>query len=567
MKCKIISLIHIVIVLLLTVSCSNPRRHSFLKIGLHEEPKTLNIWLASDANSNRIISLIYQPLYLHDPTTFALIPWLAANQPEFHPDTVSYTVRLRPAKWSDGSEMTSEDVAFTANLIKEFKIPRHYSSWKFIKKIETPDKYTVTFYLSRPETTFNDRTLTTMIVQKKKWSQVAENAKKQATPLRFLLDYKIDTPIGCGPFVLKEWKRGDYLHLTKNPYFFGKNKRINGRQLGPYIDDILFKIYGTSDVAILALKKGKIDMFWWEIQPGYIKDLRGQKNIQLFFNQKNAVYFMGFNVRKKPFDDVHLRRAIAVLINKRFIISRILQGYGTRMDSMVPPANKYWFCPDVPSYGEGLTRNDRIKKAYQILRSAGYTWEVPPVDINGGVVPGEGIRTPDGRLMEKFTILTPPADYDPLRAMSGLMIQEWLREMGMPAFSKPMAFGALLEQVKGQHDFDAFVLGYGRLSLDPDYLRNFFYSSNDKPRGWNMSGYKNKLFDELADKSVCEMNPENRKKLIWKMQQIIMTDVPYIPLYDPTLIEAVRKDTFSGWVSMVDGIGNIWSFCQVKPNS
>ena len=167
MKCKIISLIHIVIVLLLTVSCSNPRRHSFLKIGLHEEPKTLNIWLASDANSNRIISLIYQPLYLHDPTTFALIPWLAANQPEFHPDTVSYTVRLRPAKWSDGSEMTSEDVAFTANLIKEFKIPRHYSSWKFIKKIETPDKYTVTFYLSRPETTFNDRTLTTMIVQKK----------------------------------------------------------------------------------------------------------------------------------------------------------------------------------------------------------------------------------------------------------------------------------------------------------------------------------------------------------------------------------------------------------------
>ncbi|MGA8179954.1 MAG: ABC transporter substrate-binding protein, partial [Desulfobacterales bacterium] len=196
----------------------------------------------------------------------------------------------------------------------------------------------------------------------------------------------------------------------------------------------------------------------------------------------------------------------------------------------------------------------------------GYTWEVPPVDKNGHVVPGEGIRTPDGRLMEKFTILTPPADYDPLRAMSGMMIQEWLRAMGMPAFSKPMAFGALLEQVKGRHKFDTFVLGYGKLSLDPDYLRNFFHSSNDKPRGWNMSGYKNKNFDQLADQSASEMNPENRKKLIWKMQQIIAADVPYIPLYNPTLIEAVRKDTFNGWVNMVDGIGNIWSFCEVKPN-
>lgn len=130
-----------------------------------------------------------------------------------------------------------------------------------------------------------------------------------------------------------------------------------------------------------------------------------------------------------------------------------------------------------------------------------------------------------------------------------------------------MAFGALLEKVKGQHKFDAFVLGYGSLSLDPDYLRNFFYSANDKPRGWNMSGYKNKKFDQLADQSASEMNPEKRQKLIWQMQKILMADVPYIPLYDPTLIEAVRKDTFSGWVNMVDGIGNIWSFCQVKPVS
>jgi ABC-type transport system substrate-binding protein len=236
------------------------------------------------------------------------------------------------------------------------------------------------------------------------------------------------------------------------------------------------------------------------------------------------------------------------------------------MDSIVPPGNQYWFCPDISRYGEGMKRNDRIKTAYHILKKAGYTWEKPPVDENGRVVFGKGIRLPNGQPMEKFTILTPPADYDPHRAMSGMMIQEWLREMGMPALSRPMAFGALLTQVKGRHEFDSFILGYGRLSMDPDYLRNFFHSANDKQRGWNMSGYKNPEFDRIAEKSASEMNSERRKKLIDKMQKIIMEDVPYIPIYNPALIEAVRTDTFKGWVETLDGIGNLWSFCLVKPN-
>jgi len=557
--------INILTIFLVSISCSKEPNHHFLKIGLAEEPKTLNIWLASDANSKKILSLIYQPLYLHDPDTLALIPWLAADKPEFHAESTSYTVRLKPAKWSDGSDVTSEDVRFTADLIKEFRVPRYFSDWQFIKKIETPDKHTAVFYLSHPKAIFLDRTLTTLIVQKKEWFHVAETAKTQKQPLRFLLNYKLDQPMGCGPFVLKEWQKGTYLHLRKNAHFFGTNMDINRYNLGPYIDDIIFKIYGTSDVAILALKKGSIDMFWWGIQPGYLKDLEENSNIQVFFNKKSAVHFMGFNVRKSPFSDPDFRRASAFLIDKDFIVSRILQGYGNRMNSMVPSGNKYWYCPDLPQYGNDMTREARIKKACEILCKAGYTWNVPPLAENGNVMPGKGIRLPDGRLMENFTILTPPADYDPHRAMSGMMIQGWFRDLGIPAFSKPMAFGSLLEQVKGYHDFDAFILGYGRLSLDPDYLRNFFHSDNDKHRGWNISGYRNPDFDRIATESSNEMNREARRKMIWQMQEIIMEDVPYIPLYNPLLIEAVRKDKFSGWVNMVDGIGNIWSFCQVRP--
>ncbi|MFP4087279.1 MAG: ABC transporter substrate-binding protein [Desulfobacteraceae bacterium] len=535
------------------------------KVGLLEEPKSLNLWRASDRWSWKVLGMIYQPLYVRDPETLDLVPWLAAEAPEFDADTLSYTVRLRPAKWSDGTAFTSEDVAFTARLINEFKIPRYRYQWQFVDKIETPDPQTVRFHLKEPKAIFVPRSLTIPIAQKKQWAPIVEQAKKTEKPLSTLLNHKMKKPIGCGPFVLQEWRSGAYLYLKKNEQFFGSGKEINGRVLGPHIDGLLFKVFGTSDAAVLAMKKGSIDFFWWGVQSGYMDDLRKNRDIRLFTSERSALYYMGFNVRRPPFNDPDLRRAAAVLIDEDFILNRILQGYGIKMHSLVPPGNVYWYCPDVPRHGEGLDREGRIKKVYEILQKAGYTWEVPPVDDSGDVVKGEGIRLPDGKSMEKFTILTPPADYDPHRAMCGMMMQEWFRMLGIPAYSRPTAFGSLLEQVKVKHDFEAFVLGYGRLSLDPDYLRTFFLSRNDKPQGWNMSGYHNPEFDRIADKSAKTMVRAERRELIWEMQKILMRDVPYIPLYNPKLVEAVRAERFKGWVEMLGGVGNIWTFCELKP--
>jgi len=96
-------------------------------------------------------------------------------------------------------------------------------------------------------------------------------------------------------------------------------------------------------------------MFWWGIQPGYIEDLRANPDIELFQNEKSALYYMGFNVRKAPFNDANLRRAVATLVDEDFIIKRILQGYGIRMYSIVPPGNAFWYCPESPDTGKGST--------------------------------------------------------------------------------------------------------------------------------------------------------------------------------------------------------------------
>jgi ABC-type transport system substrate-binding protein len=547
------------------VCVSGVQAADHVKVGLLEEPKTLNVWLGTDTWSRKVIGLMYYPLYIHEPENMDLVPWLAESMPVFDEEALTYTVELREAHWSDGTPFTAEDVAFTVKVIKDFK-DRSYYKWKFVKEVEVVDDRTVRFHLEEPMAIFRERTLTTPIVQKKQWAPIAEEAMKTENPLAALRNHQIERPVGTGPFVLEEWKKGAYVFMKRNEHFFGKGLEIAGRELGPYIDGIIFRVFGTSDAAILALKKGDVDMFWWRIQPGYIEELEADEEVKLFTNERSALYYLGFNVRKEPFDNISLRRAIAFLIDRNFIMLRVLQGYGTMMTSIVPPGNTFWHCPDVPEYADKvLLRGERIQKAYETLKEAGFSWQQPPVNDEGEIQKGKGIRLPDGSPMADFTILTPPADYDPARAMAGVMIQEWLRAAGLPASAKPMAFGSLLDQVKGRHEFDMFVLGYGSLNPDPNYLKSFFHSENDKPRGWNMSGYHNPRYDDLADKSARTMDPEKRQDLIWEMQRILMRDVPYLPLYNPHLIEAVRTDDFEGWVPMLEGIGNTWSFCNLRP--
>lgn len=547
------------------LQAKEPWDANILKVGVLEEPRTLNVWLASDAWSRRVLGLIYDRLYDREPQGLKLIPWLAKTHPTCDKTQCVYTLTLRKAKWSDGTPFTAHDVVFTGNVIKEFKVPRYYSRWKFVKSITAVDDHTVKFVLKQPKAVFLTRTLTAPIVQKKQWAPIVEAAKKLAKPLKSLIRHQIVNPVGTGPFVLKEWRRGTYVYLTRNKHFFGSGQKIGGRVLGPHIRGIIFKVYGTSDAAILALRKGTIDMYWYGIQPGYLDEVTDEKNIKLFYNPRSALYFMGFNLRRPPFNDLNLRRAVAVLTCKDFIVRRILQDSGTPMKSIVPQGNKIYYCDNVPVYGEGLSRNNKTKAAFRILKKAGYTWEVPPVTAEGEVVQGEGIRLPSGKAMKPFTILTPPADYDLHRAMSGVMIQEWLRMAGIPATSKPMSFGALIQKVKYRHDFDCFILGYGRLSLDPGYLSSFFHSRQDRRRGWNMSGYKNPEFDRLADEAENTLDMDKRRNLVFAMQKMIMRDIPYFPLYNPLLVEGVRTDRFIGWVPMVEGIGNIWSFCEIKP--
>jgi ABC-type transport system substrate-binding protein len=559
----------------------------YLKIGITDEPKTLNPFSAFDSWSAKVITPIFQHLYIRDPDTLKLTPWIAEGQPVYDPQRKTVTFHVRSMQWDDGTAFSAEDLVFTANVFKRFRIPKHYDYWKVVDKIEALDKKTVQLRLKKPMATLFTRTLTSWVIQRKKWEPLIreadrtyeeayqreiakgrseENAIKAALrrPLNLIQSQEWQ-PTGLGPFRFKEWRKGAYIHFVKNEYFFGMGKTISGRDLGPFFDGVIFKLYNTTDAAILALKNGDIDFFWWSVSPGYVEDLEKDPNIMIQTTLKNGYRYLAFNLRKMPMSDIAFRRAVAHLIDKDFIVERIVHNYAQRLDSVIPSGNPFYFNPRTPKYGKGMDRLERTREAFRILTTAGYRWKKPPIDSRGKLRRGKGLMMPGGEEMPTLTILTPTADYDPERAFAGQFIQEWLRNFGIPIYWKPLGFSALIQKIRKQRYFDVFVMGWGNLSLDPDYLRRFFHSRHDRPNGWNYPGYRNDEFDRLADLQAETMDLEGRRKIVLKLQEKLMNDLPLMPLFVPFNIEGIRTDRFNGWVKTLGGVGNSWTLGTLKP--
>jgi ABC-type transport system substrate-binding protein len=327
----------------------------------------------------------------------------------------------------------------------------------------------------------------------------------------------------------------------------------------------MFKIYENLPAATFALKEGRIDFLWKGVSQAFVTDLVPNPNISVPMSLDQGYRYLGFNLRRPPMSDLAFRRAVAYLIDKDFVVKHILHDHGQRLDTLVPPSNTFYYNSNTPAYGKGMDRKRRTQEAYSIMRASGYRWEIPPLNTHGMLQEGEGITMPDGEAMPHLSIITPPAHYDTEMAATGKVIQNRLKDFGFPISWEAVAFRSLVNKVRNERDFDMFILGWRGLSLDPDYLRRFFHSSHDYPNQWNYPGYKNVEFDKLADLQARTLDLQERRKIVLNLQNKLMTDLPYIPLYVPHRMEGVRADRFEGWVKQVGGVGNIWTFCMLRP--
>ena len=342
----------------------------------------------------------------------------------------------------------------------------------------------------------------------------------------------------------------------------------------PIIEGIRFIVKKNTQVGVLALKSGEIDFYHWNVPAEFVPELLNDPNIAVGANAEPGFFYFAYNLRREPWgytngdpsrdDGLLLRNAISHVIDKKSIVQNLLQNFGEIGYGVISPSNTYWY-------------NDNIQKPQFDLDGAMADLDSAAARAVGiGPKPSNQIDT----LCEKnnpgqcrslprignqrFYILTPTADYDPVRSAAGAMIAWAMRQVGLNAVAQPMSFGALVDRVV-QRDFDLFTLGWRITGTDPDYLYAFFHCSPGYVFNPNIFGYCNATFDRVIEESRRATDRETRRQYIFEAQEILAKDRPAEVLYYRMNIEGYRADRFVGWTVSSGTIWNGWSLLRIHP--
>jgi len=384
--------------------------------------------------------------------------------------------------------------------------------------------------------------------------------------------------IGAGPFTFDTWTQGSFARVNTYPDFFvgWDMRKAPPLLVDPYlpqyikkptIDGVLFKIYRSTTLGVLALGRAEIDFYHWNIPAEFVPDVLMNIENAIEANPEPGFFYMGYNMRRVPWGyegygtpaqrDVGapLREAVSHLIDKESMVQNLIQNFGIVAHGLITPGNTYWYNDAIPK-----PRFDPALAA-SILDVQG--WIDPPGECSQDTPSGcRSLPTIGTRVTE---ILTPHADYDPVRAAIGQMMADAFRSAGLNFRSSATAFGEIVARIDARN-FDLYTLGWRIRGTDPDYLFNLFHSGN-AAAGQNFPGYNDAAFDTLIDASRAELNRTRRQQRMYDAQLNLAANRPYEPLYYRTNIEAYRQDRFVNWSVDSGTIWNFWSLIGIRPPS
>lgn len=465
------------------------------------DPSSMIGMVAGESASLAIGSYLFNSLLKYDQN-LDLAGELAESW-QVADDKKTITFKLKPdLQWADGKPLTSADILFTWQLITDEKTHSPYASdYQLVTKAEAPDARTFIVHYSQP------------------FAPALESwASLQVLPKHKLAGQDIRTtsfaqkPLGSHYYQLKEWRHGEYIKLEKNP------KSV----LGPAnIDHLIERIIPDPAAQFLELMADNIDSM--SMDPiTYARIIPSRPALQACLNQfkelGNSYTYLGFNLKRKPFDDVRVRKAINYAIDKQEIIDGVYLGLGITIASPYKPGTR-WSNPDLIPYTVDPA------KAKKLLAEAGFE------DTNG-----DGVVDRDGKKLS-FEILTNLGNKQ--REKTAVIIQRRLKDVGIEAHIRTLEWASLLTNFIKPGDFDAVVMGWG-LGLDPDQY-NIWHSSQQKPGQFNFIGYNNPAVDKLLEQGRLEFDPEKRMQIYHEFAKVLYEDSPLVYLSAGYGLTAIHK--------------------------
>ncbi|MFN4132011.1 MAG: peptide-binding protein [Caldimicrobium sp.] len=493
----------------------HPEYGDTLIIGAIADASILVPMLATDAMSHIVAEKIFRGVVKYAPDL--TIVGDLAERFEISKDQKVITFYLRKGvKWEDGVEVTAKDVEFGFKLITDKNIPSAYSSdFLEVKEFKVLDPYTFRVTYKKP-----------FALALSSWGNLVVLPKHllEGKDLKYLQSQFGRRPIGNGPFKLEKWEPQNRIILSYNPNFF------EGR---PYLDRIIYRIIPDPSTLFMELKAGGMD--WISLTPlQYLKlreEERLKKEFQLYKYLAFAYTYVGYNLRDPLFKDKRVRQALCYAIDKEKVVKGALLGQG------IPAYGPYK--PDAWFYNPAIEKSCSYnpKMAIKLLEEAGFR--------RGK----DGLWYKEGRPFV-FTILTNQGNLS--RLLAAQIIKQDLAKIGIQVNIRVIEWTTLIHQFIDKRQFQAVILGW-TTGPDPD-LYDIFHSSKIDSPGLNFIGYKNHEVDRLLEEGRYTLDREKRKKIYFKLQEILAEDQPYTFLYIPMSLEAIHK-RFRGIKPSAIGIG------------
>ncbi len=497
--------------------------------GVIGTPSLINPVVALSNADKDLVALVYSGL-MRKTGDGKFIPDLAESY-EISSDGKIYTFKIREgAKFHDGSKVTSDDIIFTINKIKDplTKSPRR-PNWEEVV-IEKIDDKNITFVLKQPFISFMDN-LTIGILPHKLWENINSNEFSLSS-----LILNNTKAIGSGPYKIT------YVKKDKEgiPEVY-KLERFKNFVLGkPLIKTINIISYDNEKDLLKALYNNNIDQAG-EISPEHIKGLINKnykinetplpREFGLFINNNN----------NKIFNDPVIIKAINDVIDRQDIINQILDGYGTVIYNPIP--EKFSGEKDILTFNSDtiLQVNESLDKAGWTIKEDGFRskggeeTKVIEKKVNGKTVK-QTVKTNEPEVRLSFSVTT--GDTPELKKINNI-IKDQLAKVGIEINNQKVYGSGQLNQLIRARDYEALLFGL-LINYESD-IYSYWHSSQRVDPGSNIGMYNNKKVDILLESIQNTLSIEERIEKYKSLEEEFNKNLPAIFIYSPKYLYVTSK--------------------------
>ena len=471
---------------------SSPRDPNTVVLLIESSPANLDPRVGTDAQSERIDSLLFDGLVAHD-ASFQFTPALAERWEQPNPLTLVFHLRSG-VRFHDGRPLTARDVVWTIDSmigsgLSSAVISPKAAAYNSVDNVEAPDAQTAVFHLKHA-----DNFLLTNL------STGAIGIVPEGSGREFWRH-----PVGTGPFRFVSQQTDQDVVIERNPMSWGPMPKL-GR--------VRFAVVPDAITESLELEKGSGDVAVNSLPMDSLPVLARRPNLELEETGGTEIQYLGFNLLDPLLKDVRVRRAIACAIDRGLIIETLMGGHAQPAASLLPPA--HWaFSGAVPHYDYDPAR------AARLLDQAGH-------------FPGkDGVR---------FHLAMKTSTDEGTRLLAQVL-QQQLAAVGIALDLRGYEFATFYSDVT-RGAFQMYSLRWIGGNEQPDIFSLAFSTASFSPKGANRSHYSNARLDELLDDAARSEDRVRRRADYQQAQQILAEDLPAINLwYRDTIVVHNRRLT------------------------